>query len=210
MRLQVSYRARDQHTGAAGCSGLSAAGGLRDEQQHLSGLRLKNVVPDGARQLQTLRHADKKPLKIPLAAGLAVQHGEFVHPVCIFQVHAAAGGLPEGIVDLNDQTIRLCIVSIEAAGVIDLSGKVDQLPYMNQIHAAARRVAHRAAANGEHQLVVWVGVHHGLLVFPVRVPCDQKPGVAQPHPRLRLRKDIIDIMCDPFHAHSRSCSLLKK
>ena len=54
MRLQVDHRARDQYTGAAGCSGLSAAGGLRDEQHHLSGLRLKNVVPDGARQLQTL------------------------------------------------------------------------------------------------------------------------------------------------------------
>ena len=54
MRLQVDHRARDQYTGAAGGSGLSAAGGLRDEQHHLSGLRLKNVVPDGARQLQTL------------------------------------------------------------------------------------------------------------------------------------------------------------
>ena len=54
MGLKVDHRARDQYTGAAGCSGLSAAGGLRDEQHHLSGLRLKNVVPDGARQLHTL------------------------------------------------------------------------------------------------------------------------------------------------------------
>ena len=52
--LKVGHRARGQHTGAAGCGGLSAAGGLRDEQHHLSGLRLKNVVPDGARQLHTL------------------------------------------------------------------------------------------------------------------------------------------------------------
>ena len=156
-----------------------------------------------------MRHADEKPLEIPLAAGLAVQHGEFVHPVCIFQVHAAAGGLPESIVDLDDQTIRLGIVNIEVAGVVDLRGKVDQLPHMDQIHAAVHRVAHRAAADGKHQLVIRVGVHHGLLVFPVRVPCDQKPGVAQPHPRLRFRKDIIYIMCDPFHAHSRF-ALVKK
>ena len=117
MRLQVGHRARDQYTGAAGGSGLSAAGGLRDEQQHLSDLRLKNDIPDGVRQFLTLRHADEKPLEVPLAAGLAVQHGELVHPVCIFQVHAATGSLPEGIVDLDDQTIRLGIVDIEVAGV---------------------------------------------------------------------------------------------
>ena len=210
MRLQVGHRACDQYTGAAGGSGLSAAGGLRDEQQHLSDLRLKNDIPDGVRQFLTLRHADEKPLEVPLAAGLAVQHGELVHPVCIFQIHAPAGSLPEGIVDLDDQTIRLGIVDIEVAGVVDLRGKVDQLPHMDQIHAAVHRVAHRAAADGEHQLVIRVGVHHRLLVFPVRVPCDQKPGVAQPHPRLRFRKDIIYIMCDPFDAHSHSCSLLKK
>ena len=157
-----------------------------------------------------MRHADEKPLEVPLAAGLAVQHGELVHPVCIFQVHAATGSLPEGIVDLDDQTIRLGIIDIEVAGVVDLRGKVDQLPHMDQIHAAVHRVAHRAAADGEHQLVIRVGVHHRLLVFPVRVPCDQKPGVAQPHPRLRFRKDIIYIMCDPFDAHSHSYSLLKK
>lgn len=49
MGLQVSHSARDQYTGAAGGSGLSAAGGLRDEQQHLSDLRLKNDIPDGVR-----------------------------------------------------------------------------------------------------------------------------------------------------------------
>ena len=47
MRLQVGHRACDQYTGAAGGSGLSAAGGLRDEQHHLSDLRLKNDIPDG-------------------------------------------------------------------------------------------------------------------------------------------------------------------
>ena len=94
MGLQVSHRARDQYTGAAGCSGLSAAGGLRDEQHHLRDLRLKNGVPDRARQLQTLRHADEKPLEIPLAAGFAVQHGDLLQPACIFQVRAPAGGLP--------------------------------------------------------------------------------------------------------------------
>ena len=155
-------------------------------------------------------HTDEKPRKIPLAAGFAVQHGELLQPACVFQVHAPAGGLPEGVIDLDDQTIRLVVINVEVAGVVDLRGKVDQLPHMDQIHATVHRVAYRAAADGEHQLVVRVGVHHRLLVFPVRVPCDQKPGVAQPHPRLCFRKDIIDIMRDTFDAHSHSCSLLKK
>ena len=94
MRLQVGHSARDQYTGTAGRSGLSAAGGLRDEQHHLAGLRLKNGVPDRAWQLQTLRHTDEKPRKIPLAAGFAVQHGDLLQPACIFQVRAPTGSLP--------------------------------------------------------------------------------------------------------------------
>ena len=54
MGLKVGHRARDQRTGAAGCGGLSAAGGLRDEQHHFRDLRLKNDIPDRARPLHTL------------------------------------------------------------------------------------------------------------------------------------------------------------
>ena len=183
--LQVGHGTLHQNVGAAGGRGLAAAGGQRDEQHHLRHLGFKNDVTHLGWQFLALGHPHKKALKIPLVADIRVQHGDAVHPGGVFQVCVAAAGLPEGVVDLDDQTVRVVVINIEDAGVVDLSREVDELADMHQINTAVDGVTHGAAADGQHQLMVGVGMDHGLVVFLVGIPCHQQSCVAQPHPCFR-------------------------
>ena len=192
--LQVGHGTLHQNVGAAGGRGLAAAGGQRDEQHHLRHLGFKNDVTHLGWQFLALGHPHKKALKIPLVADIRVQHGDAVHPGGVFQVCVAAAGLPEGVVDLDDQTVRVVVINIEDAGVVDLSREVDELADMHQINTAVDGVTHGAAADGQHQLMVGVGMDHGLVVFLVGIPCHQQFCVAQPHPCFRLCEEIIDIL----------------
>ena len=207
--LQVGHGTLHQNVGAAGGRGLAAAGGQRDEQHHLRHLGFKNDVTHLGWQFLALGHPHKKALKIPLVADIRVQHGDAVHPGGVFQVCVAAAGLPEGVVDLDDQTVRVVVINIEDAGVVDLSREVDELADMHQINTAVDGVTHGAAADGQHQLMVGVGMDHGLVVFLVGIPCHQQSCVAQPHPCFRLCEDIIDIMRNALDFHSDSTFVKK-
>ena len=132
-----------------------------------------------------------------------------MHPGGVFQVCIAAAGLPEGVVDLDDQTVRVVVINIEDAGVVDLSREVDELADMHQINTAVDGVTHGAAADGQHQLMVGVGMDHGLIVFLVGIPCHQQFCVAQPHPCFRLCEEIIDIMRNALDSHSDSTFVKK-
>lgn len=138
--LQVGHGTLHQNVGAAGGRGLAAAGGQRDEQHHLRHLGFKNDVTHLGWQFLALGHPHKKALKIPLVADIRVQHGDAVHPGGVFQVCVAAAGLPEGVVDLDDQTVRVVVINIEDAGVVDLSREVDELADMHQINTAVDAV----------------------------------------------------------------------